>query len=164
MATPEAGAVTLRSSTPADEPFLAALYASTRAEELAVTGWDEAQKARFCRAQFDAQSAHYRQHYAEASAQIVERAGVPAGRLIVARWPREIRIVDLALAPEHRGNGIGTRLLHALQAEAHAAGKVLSIHVERMNPALRLYQRLGFAEVDDKGVYLLMEWRPAQRV
>jgi predicted GNAT family acetyltransferase len=40
--------------------------------------------------------------------------------------------------------GLGTTLLRNLQSEAAAAGKPLRIHVERFNPALRLYERLGF--------------------
>jgi ribosomal protein S18 acetylase RimI-like enzyme len=55
--------------------------------------------------------------------------------------------------------GIGTKLLRELQDEAHTAGKVLTIHVEKFNPALRLYQRLGFQQIEDKGVYLLLEWK-----
>lgn len=151
--------VSLRPITPEDDSFLAGVYASTRAEELAVTGWSEEEKAVFCRKQFDAQSAHYRENYPGASLQIIERAGAPIGRLYVARWEREIRIMDIALLPTHRGAGIGAQLLRELQHEARAAGKSLSIHVERFNPALRLYERLGFKQVEDKGVYLLMEWR-----
>ena len=49
--------------------------------------------------------------------------------------------------------------MHGLQSEAVAAGKPLRIHVERFNPALRLYERLGFRQIDDRGVYLFMEWR-----
>jgi ribosomal protein S18 acetylase RimI-like enzyme len=37
------------------------------------------------------------------------------------------------------------------------------LHVERNNPALRLYQRLGFREVEDQGVYLALEWTPGTR-
>ena len=51
----------------------------------------------------------------------------------VARWADEIRIVDIALLPEYRGAGIGTPLLGELEDEAAAAGKPLSIHVERLN-------------------------------
>jgi ribosomal protein S18 acetylase RimI-like enzyme len=78
--------------------------------------------------------------------------------LYVAHWEREIRIMDIALLPGNRGAGIGTRLLHDLQEDARSAGKSLTIHVERFNPALALYQRLGFEQVEDKGVYLLMRW------
>ena len=35
----------------------------------------------------------------------------------------------------------------------------MTIHVERFNPALRLYERLGFSVAEDKGVYLLLERR-----
>ena len=44
--------------------------------------------------------------------------------------------------------------------EAAAAGKDVSIHVEKFNPAMRLYRRLGFATEEDKGVYDLMRWTP----
>jgi ribosomal protein S18 acetylase RimI-like enzyme len=149
----------IRPITPEDDAFLARVYASSRAEELAVTGWGEEQKADFCRRQFDAQSAYYASNYPGASFQIIERDGWPVGRLYVDRWEKEIRIVDITLLPEFRGSGIGTKLLRELQDEARAAGKSLTIHVERFNRALTLYQRLGFQQIQDKGVYLLMEWK-----
>jgi ribosomal protein S18 acetylase RimI-like enzyme len=150
--------ISLRPITPEDDSFLAGLYASTRAEELAITGWSDEEKAVFCRRQFDAQTAHYREHYPGALLQVVETDGVRLGRLYVAHWEREIRIMDIALLPGDRGKGIGTQLVRALQGEASASGKTLTIHVERFNPALRLYERLGFKTLEDKGVYLLMKW------
>jgi ribosomal protein S18 acetylase RimI-like enzyme len=69
-----------------------------------------------------------------------------------------MRIIDIALLPAWRGRGIGGRLLRGLQEEAAAGSKPLTIHVERMNPALRLYERLGFALREDKGVYLFLEY------
>jgi ribosomal protein S18 acetylase RimI-like enzyme len=151
--------VSLRPITPADDAFLARVYASSRAEELAVTGWSEQLKEDFCRRQFDAQREYYSANYPEASFQIIERDGWPVGRLYVDRWEKEIRIVDITLLPDFRGSGMGTKLLRDLQEEARSAGKSLTIHVERFNRALGLYQRLGFEQVEDKGVYLLMEWR-----
>jgi len=153
-------AVTLRPATDADLPFLARLYASTREDELAAVEWPAGQKEAFLRQQFEAQHAWYREQYADASFDVVELGGEPIGRLYVARWANEVRIVDVSLLPEHRGRGVGRRLLEALFAETDAAGKPVSIHVERFNPALRLYARLGFALREDKGVYLLLA-RPA---
>jgi ribosomal protein S18 acetylase RimI-like enzyme len=150
--------LTLRPITREDDAFLARVYASSRAEELVVTGWTEQLKAEFCRAQFDAQSAYYAANYPEASFQIIERDGWPIGRLYVAHWEKEIRIVDITLLPEFRGSGLGTKLLRQLQEEARAKGKPLTIHVERFNRALALYERLGFKQIEDKGVYLLMRW------
>ena len=151
--------VSFRPITDADLPFLARLYASTREEELAATGWTAEQKAAFLGFQFEAQHRHYMEHYAGSRFDLVLAGGVPAGRLYVADRREEVRLIDIALLPEHRGRGLGTRLLRDLQAAAGAAGKPLTIHVERFNPALALYQRLGFRSVEENGPYFLMEWR-----
>jgi ribosomal protein S18 acetylase RimI-like enzyme len=81
------------------------------------------------------------------------------GRLYVDRWEKEIRIMDIAVLPEFRGTGIGTKLIRDLQEEARAAGKSLSIHVEKFNRALGLYERMEFLKKGDREVYWLMEWR-----
>src|SRR3954471_23750590 len=150
--------VNLRTIAPQDEKFLARVYASSRADELAMTGWNDKTKADFCQKQFDAQSAYYRENYQGASCHVIERDEQSVGRLYVARWEKEIRIVDITLLAEFRGCGIGTKLLRELQDEARSAGKSLTIHVERFNRALGLYERLGFRQIEDKGVYLLMRW------
>lgn len=153
--------LTFRPIRPEDHDFLHRLYASTREEELAtVVDWTAEQKAAFVRQQFEAQHHHYQTYYPEASFDLVLLDGEPVGRLYVARWTREIRLVDIALAPAARGRGLGTALLRDLLAEGERSGKAVSIHVERFNPALRLYRRLGFREVEEKGPYFLMEWRP----
>jgi ribosomal protein S18 acetylase RimI-like enzyme len=148
----------LRPITPEDDSFLARLYASTREQELAQTNWSDEQKAMFCRMQFNAQTADYQRNYPDASFDVIERDGVAAGRLLVLREDEKIHVIDIALMPEHRGAGIGTKLLRELQEEARAGGKSLSIHVEQFNPARRLYERLGFRQVEEKGVYLLLHW------
>ena len=168
--TPELGAagsgdrsLTLRPITPDDEPFLYRVYAGTREDELAPLSWDEAQKQAFLTMQFTAQHRYYQEQYPEAAFQIILLEGRPVGRLYVARWPDEIRIVDIALLPDYRSAGIGTSLLKDLLAEAESAGKPVRIHVERFNPARRLYDRLGFTQIADRGVYLLLEWSPGTR-
>ena len=152
-------AVTFRPIRSGDEPFLSQVYASTRLDELAVTDWNGEQKAAFLQMQFAAQHTFYQENYTSTDFLIVLQDDIPVGRLYVARWKDEIRIVDIALLPAYRGTGIGTAMLRDLLAEANAAGKPVRIHVERDNPALRLYQRLGFEMIEDKGVYLFMEWR-----
>lgn len=149
-----------RTMSDGDLPFAASLYASTRSEELVQTGWpDEIQHA-FLAQQFEAQHRHYRQHYPAAEWLIVERAGERIGRLYIEEWEREFRIIDIALVPASRGQGIGAAILSDVIAQAGAAGKAVSIHVEKQNEAMRLYRRLGFAKVDEHGVYDLMERRP----
>ena len=152
-----AAGLTFRPIIEADLPFLARLYASTRTEELSLTDWSEAHKAAFLQMQFDAQHAHYQEHYRGADFLLIMRAGEPVGRLYLARWAREHRIVDIAFLPEHRNRGLGTALLRDLLAEAARAGKSTTIHVEKFNPAQRLYRRLGFVTIGETGAYDLME-------
>ncbi len=144
----------------ADLPFLARVYASTRAEEMAVvTTMTEAQKAAFLAAQFNLQHAHYQKYYPQADWLLTMRGGGDIGRLYIERWPSQHRIIDIAFLPEHRGKGYGEPLLRDLMDEAAAAAKDVSIHVEKLNPAMRLYRRLGFVTEEDKGVYDLMRWK-----
>lgn len=153
--------VTLRPTTDADLNFLHRLYATTREDELKQVAWTEEQKAAFVSQQFHAQHQFWHENYTDTSWDLVLKDDEPIGRLYVARWPEDIRIVDIALIPEHRGSGIGTRLLRSLLEEGDASGRKVSIHVEIFNPARRLYERLGFAQAGDRGVYLLMERPPA---
>ncbi len=150
-------AVELRAATPADEDLLRRVYRSTREDELALTGWAEAEKDAFIRMQFDAQKRSYEEQCPNASFDVVVVGGVPAGRLYVDRREEGTHILDVALLPEFRGAGVGSELLRRLLNE----GRPVSLYVERFNPALSWYRRLGFAVVADEGVYLRLE-KPAQ--
>lgn len=145
-----------------DMGFLSALYASTRADELAPLPWSGEQKAAFLDMQFQAQHSHYLKHYPDALWLVLERAGKPVGRLYLEYWPSEHRIIDIALIPEVRGQGLGAALLRDVMDEAAQCAKTVGIHVEKANPAMRLYQRLGFNTVEDKGVYDLLRWQPPE--
>jgi ribosomal protein S18 acetylase RimI-like enzyme len=151
---------TLRPITLSDEAFLCRLYASTREDEMALVDWDDAQKKAFLEMQFNAQHTFYMEQFTEAAFDVILLDGEPIGRLYVDRRPDEIRIIDIALLPEHRNRGIGSRYMRALLAEGAAAGLPVRIHVEQYNPAMRLYNRLGFQKIDEHGVYHLMEWSP----
>jgi len=158
-----AQAISLRDMQRSDEPFLYEVYAGTRQEELEPTGWSAEQKDEFLRMQFNAQHIYYQNNFPDAEYAVIEADGHAIGRLYVHRRPDEICIVDIALLPEHRGAGIGSRLLREILAEASEVGKPVRIHVEKNNPALSLYQRLGFTINADKGFYWLMEWIPETR-
>ena len=144
----------------ADLPFLFQVYASTRVEELAQTGWPAELQNVFLRQQFEAQHHHYRTYYPAAEWLVVQCRGEDVGRLYLEEWPGQLRIIDIALLPSARGHGLGAAILSDTLAMAAARGKAASIHVEKNNPAMRLYRRLGFLTVEDKGVYDLMEWHP----
>ncbi len=155
-----AAGVALRPMKAADLTFTEQLYASTRVEELAVTGWPLAERLAFLAQQHRAQHAHYQQHYPGMESLILEQRGNAVGRLYLLNATSEIRIVDIALLPSSRGQGIGEAILSDILADARRQGKFVSIHVEWENPARALYARLGFAPVaGNEGVYELWEWR-----
>jgi ribosomal protein S18 acetylase RimI-like enzyme len=151
--------ITLRPITTDDQAFLYRVYASTREDELAAVDWSDAQKTSFLRMQFEAQHSTIKKTIpAPISNYFNGRSADRAVYLI--RWPTEIRIIDIALLPEYRRRGIGSAFLRDILADGRRLGLPVTIHVERFNPALRLYERLGFRLLQDKGVYYLMEWSP----
>ena len=155
----------LRPQSDDDRDFLLRLYADTRADEMALLDWSEERKRAFVQMQFDAQSAHYAEHFPDASFDIIEHHGIPVGRLYVEHFAAdEIRIIDIALLVEYRRQGIGAYYMRSILRQAAQAGACVTIHVEKNNPAMGLYERLGFERVEDKGVYWFMRWRagPAQ--
>jgi ribosomal protein S18 acetylase RimI-like enzyme len=152
--------VRLRPAGPEDAELLLAVYASTRAEELAAVSWSESQRAAFLRSQFVAQDAYWRAQRQNATWDVIEVDGRPAGRLYVDRLAEEIRIVDITLLAELRGAGIGAGLLAQVLDEGDAAGLPVTIHVEQSNRARHLYERLGFERIGGTGVYDLYERRP----
>jgi ribosomal protein S18 acetylase RimI-like enzyme len=150
----------LRPRTDRDLAFLRDLYAHTREEEMRLAPWPEQRKREFLDDQFAKQHAHYLQHYPRARWQVVTFDGEPVGRLYAERTPAEVRIMDVALLAPHRNRGVGTAMMRSLLAEADSARLRASLHVEPFNPALRLYRRLGFEQVETHGIYWYME-RPA---
>jgi GNAT superfamily N-acetyltransferase len=149
----------LRAEADADIDFLRRLYASTRSEELAMTAWSDAEKQAFCDIQFQLQRHHYRTYYPETDWWVLEEHGVPAGRLYLDRQTNTLLVIDIALLPQWRGRGVGTELMLWICAQARAAGKSVTIAVEKFNRAQTLYRRLGFRETSDAEVYWFMEWR-----
>jgi len=153
--------IRFRPIQPEDQELLYQVYASTRETELAAVAWAEGEREAFLRQQFEAQHRWYQENYEGAEFLVILRDGAPAGRLYVVRWEKEIRLIDIALLPAHRNGGVGSAILGQILAEGDALALPVSIHVERWNPALRLYERLGFAPIEDRGVYLLMQRPPA---
>jgi ribosomal protein S18 acetylase RimI-like enzyme len=133
------------------------LYASTRGDLLAALPAELGMQ--IVRQQFQAQLAYYKATFPAAHYDLITVAGAAAGRLYVDRSESEIHILDISLVPEYRGQGLGTQILGSVLAEGEAAGLPVRLQVARENPALRLYQRLGFSLLADEGIHLPMEYR-----
>jgi ribosomal protein S18 acetylase RimI-like enzyme len=144
---PGAPALSLRPAREDDLPFLLALRIETmdghfRASGVEVTREQHLERVRV---RFEC-------------AQIIEHEGRAAGLFKVARDGLDWQLIQIQLAPELRGRGLGERLIRGLIAEAQSAGAALSLHVLHANPARRLYERLGFRSVRDGEHESLMRW------
>jgi ribosomal protein S18 acetylase RimI-like enzyme len=152
--------ISLRPFRADDQEFLYQLYASTRLHEIAGFGWPAAQQEMFLRMQFNAQYHSYEAAYEHAEHQIVEQDGKPVGRIMVV-WQKDFALlVDIALLAEHRGRAIGGDLLRDLIQQCVRKKVPLRLQVLKTNPALRLYQRLGFATTGEDQMYIQMERQP----
>jgi ribosomal protein S18 acetylase RimI-like enzyme len=154
-------AISLRPYRDLDREFLFKLYASTRADELAAFGWPPAQLEAFLLMQFTAQQRWYAMSYAQAEHHIIEQDGTPIGRMMVSRQEPAAVLIDIALLPEQRGKGIGGELIQQLIQQCDQQKLGLRLQVLRGNPALRLYQRLGFTQTGQDQIYIQMERQPA---
>jgi ribosomal protein S18 acetylase RimI-like enzyme len=153
--------VSFRPATDADQEFLIGVYAGTRADELAQTGWDDSQKDAFIRWQYSMQKKEYEARYPDARYDVILVDGVPAGRIWVGADDTQIRLLDIAVIPEFQNRGVGAHLLRQLMDEATRDNKPLRHMVFVLNQdAFRFYERLGFKTIEDVGGYLHMEWLP----
>ncbi len=156
--------IRLRPETAEDEAFLRRLNIAVRWNEFAPLPLPADQKVALLQQQYDARHTGYRADYPDADFQVVERDGAPIGRFYVQRGKREHRLVDIAILPEHHGQGIGAALIDILLAEAARARATATLRVDHFNPAKQLYLRKGFVEVEDLGLDALMRWTaPAAR-
>ena len=88
--------------------------------------------------------------------------GEPVGRMIILQNGKEIRIADLAIDAAHRRKGIATAAIQGNIGEAIQSKRALRLHVAKFGDedAARLYTRLGFVPIEDRGSHWFMEWRP----
>lgn len=143
-----------------DKAFLAELYATTRWEEVLQTPWSDEQRIEFLNTQFEAQYQHYLSHYPKSDYLIIEKDHKPIGRLYLDHDDVSICLIDIALLPAFKYQGLGTTLLKCILDEAQDGQKKVVIHVENFNPAYQWYVKHGFKQIEDKGVYQYMEWYP----
>jgi GNAT superfamily N-acetyltransferase len=152
--------VTLRLVRAEDEDFLCALYGSTRAQELAMTPWNEEQRAVFIRFQFAAQQQFYQAEFPQAEHSIIMLGEEPIGRLYVDRRADEIHILDITLLAQYRSQGLAAPLLRALMDEAAQAGKNVGIQLDFYDQSQPLFEQLGFKPTVTKGFHTSYVWQP----
>lgn len=143
-----------------DEEFLFELFCQSMDEGL--ISLVAAQRDAILRLQFRAQIETYKAEFPRADHHIIMLDDLMIGRVMVERTSTEHRGVDIALLREYRSGGIGTMLIGELLDEAGNAGKPFRISVVRYNPAIHLYERLGFKTTGETATHLYLEWTGPQ--
>jgi ribosomal protein S18 acetylase RimI-like enzyme len=149
-----------RPVTPADEDFLAQLYASTRQDLLHLPVPREVIDG-ITRHQQKLQTLGYLASFPDAQFLLLEHLGVPVGRLVLHEADGEIRIVDIAIAATARRRGHARSVLRSIQGRAAGQSAALTLRVRKDNPNARtLYALLGFAVTEEDEVSEQMRWTP----
>ena len=156
--------IELRPVEEKDDSFIESVYRSTREDELTLTNWTEHQKWAFIKMQSMAQLAEYKSKFPGAAFQVIIYKKKDAGRFYTWESDHEIRLIDITILPPFRGKGIGNFLLQELIKKSDKLQKKISLHVDPVNPALKLYLRSGFIHIKNNGRHYYMERNPGYRV
>jgi ribosomal protein S18 acetylase RimI-like enzyme len=133
-----------RQATQEDEPFLRGLLIATLTEELAAWAWPEAIREQLLEMQCRVRRQGIAANYPDAEISVVSADAEPVGWIVVMRSAEELYIVDIAVLPGRRGEGIGTAALRGTLEEADRNGLPARLNVNIGNRANALYERLGF--------------------
>ena len=150
---------------PDDTAALLDLFVRVRGHDLGAASWPEAIRDTTLRIQFEAQRRGHLERWPSAITSFLMRGAGRAGWITIDRSARGIHVVDVAVVPELRGQGVGTSALRALQDEAARDSRPITLNVLRSNlRAMRLYSRLGFEATGADELDLRLEWRPGSNV
>lgn len=153
--------VKLRRAIDDDHYALYQVFTASRIDLMtALADLEHSQQEEIMLFQFNAQQKYYKSNYPTICFDIIVRNNYIIGYIYTAQVDDKIELVDIALMPEHRNQGIGQALIMDLLDEGKVLLKCVSLHVQHGNPAYQLYERLGFIEAGEQGIYKRMEWRP----
>jgi ribosomal protein S18 acetylase RimI-like enzyme len=154
------GKITFRVINDSDKAFLKKMYADSRAWEFELTHWSDKDRDDFLNSQFETQDKVYKSNYIGAVHRIIQLDSADIGRLIVSRSDDLLHIVDLTILSSHQGRGLGGDILKSLINEAQGGKVPVTLSVEKSNPAINLYRRLGFQPTGVSGHHISMKWEP----
>lgn len=112
--------------------------------------WDEALVRRL-----------FAERWRPAHSRIVVVDGQDVGRLELLPTERGVEVGSIAVVPEYQGRGLGTALLAEVLRDARRDRRVVTLRVLKVNPARRLYERLGFVVTGETATHFLMTADPA---
>ena len=152
IAVQTSGELSFESAGPGDEAFLVDQFVGAR-PHLLLTGLDGMALRQLIEMQRRAQQLSFATTWPDHRSEVVYRDGERVAMLVRADTATRTRILDLAVAPAMRGEGIGTAVLRSV-IDSSVVPVELSVAIG--SPAERLYTRLGFAEVERSDTDVIM--------
>jgi ribosomal protein S18 acetylase RimI-like enzyme len=103
-----------------------------------------------------AQIAGFRQRWDVTQVRVITLDGTDIGWLQSFVKGDALFLGQLFVDKSLRGQGFGTEVVKGLIEEASSAGRAVTLGVVKTNPALRLYERLGFrtTHADERKFYM----------
>lgn len=155
----------VRPVRPEDELFLRELRAQVDAERLGLQQWSPESlplAGKLLDQQFRAHAAHYKtvKNNWDTKDCVIEFNGHLAGRFILTQDVKIVHLSDIAVHLAFRGLGIGQAVIQGVMGECEQSRRLLRLHVDPQNPAVQLYQRLGFRQLEERAGVWLLEWTP----
>jgi len=98
----------------------------------------------------DREDAEFARQWSAAEVSIVVGEAGDIGWMQIARHDRDIFLNQIYLDASSRNRGIGTRLVQSLLHDADRQGLAVVLNVVKDNPALCLYERLGFRRIGEE--------------
>ena len=140
----------LRLAVPADRDFLFEVHRQALGPYIEQTwGWDDGE-----------QRAHFEATFDGGTWQVILVSGQPVGMIRTTETATRVYLDDIEILPDFQHQGLGSAIVSWVIREASAAGKPTALQVLRVNPARRLYERLGFDVIGEDDVHVRMLRRP----
>jgi len=140
----------------ADRQFLFALHQAAMGPYItAIFGWDEAVQLGFHDRWFGGLQQQQKQ-----TAWIIVTDGEDIGVVQVCDEVDHLYLSRVEVLPARQGRGVGSSVIRALQTLAARQDRPVRLHVFEINPARRLYERLGFSVAEQVEGRWMMQWQP----
>jgi ribosomal protein S18 acetylase RimI-like enzyme len=140
----------LRDATERDFDFLYQVHRETlRPYVRDAEAWDETW-----------QLENFRKYFTPDNQRILHSSGTDIGSISVDDHGDYLFLENIALLPAYRGRGIGKMLIEETLANASQRGIPVRLNVLKVNPAWKLYRKLGFQTTREDGHRYFMEATP----
>jgi GNAT superfamily N-acetyltransferase len=138
--------VGLRQAQDNDIDFLYTLHVATMKEYVDKTwGWDDA-----------FQESIFKKNHVPADIQVITLDGEDIGVISIDHKMDEIFLRIIEIHPNYQRQGLGTAIIQTIIDDATRQMKPVALRVLKVNPAKRLYQRLGFRIVEETPTHYIL--------